>query len=337
MALHFDDDATAHTVTDAVDWRESYYLNFADPTSGLHGVAWQGVRPNMGHGEAVFVLYDGPTPLIHSVNMAVPIPADIGAERTDLGHQSFECVEPWRRWDVHYDDGTNSAHLEWTQMTETCDWDWEELTGAKHYQGAGRIEVTAVVDGRQIAFTGFGERDRAWGPRNYGPIEFSWWTVAQFPDEVAVHAFVQFADGKYRLHGFLHADGTTRPLSEFRAAEVVYDPADGPALSSRQIFTDDEGRTVEALNERVHYLQFGTSEDGAQLEERDPGDQATGRMYLTFQKFTRVDGVEGRGMIDNNLRIGTAPTAFTAQLPNFSNLYDYGLPTIAESLSGERN
>lgn len=326
MPLNFDDDAKDHEITDAEDWRESYYCNFADPNSGLHGVAWQGVRPNMGRGEAVFVLYDGDRPLIHSVDMAVPVKQDVGPERAALGNQRFECVAPWRRWKVFFDNGTDSVSLDWTQLTETCDWDWEDLTGgSKHYQGAGRVEVRGEVGGRHIEFSGFGERDRAWGPRNYDPIEFSWWVVAQFPDEVAVHAFVQLVGGEYRLMGFLHRDGRTRPLAQYRAEDAVYDPQNGPALSATQIFVDDEGREVRTRCERVHYLSFGTAEGGAELEERDPGDQVTGRMYLTFQRFTRSDGAEGRGMIDNNLRVGNAPAAFQADPPNHSTLYPYGL------------
>jgi hypothetical protein len=329
MALAYDDDAKSHEVTDAPDWRESYYCNFADPNSGLHGVAWQGVRPNTGRGEAVFVLYDEDTPLIHAVDMAVPVPADVGAERAGLGKQRFECVEPWRRWNVHYSDGANAAKVEWTQLTQTCDWEWEDLTGgSKHYQGAGRVNVEATVAGRHLQFTGFGERDRAWGPRNYDPIEFSWWVVAQFPDEVAVHGFVQLLDGAYRLHGYLHADSRSRPLVRFRADDVVYDPPNGPAAHSRLTFVDDEGREVRVPeSRRIHHLSFGTSEGGADLQERDPGEQATGRMYLTFQRFTRDDGLVGRGMIDNNLRVGTAPREFQADLPNHSTLYDYGLTT----------
>lgn len=328
MSLHDDDDATVHEVTAAEDWRESYYCNFADPGSGLHGVAWQGVRPNMGRGEAVFVLYDGDRPLIHSVDMSIPVPRDIGPERVGLGNQRFECVEPWRRWNVHFDGGTDSVTVRWSQLSETCDWDWEDLTGgSKHFQAAGRIHVEATVGGERLEFTGFGERDRAWGPRNYDPIEFSWFVVAHFPDEVAVHGFVQLVGGEYRLMGYLHAAGRTRPLVRFRADDVVYDPADGPAASALQTFVDDEGRAVSVRSRCVHHLSFGTAEGGAELQERDPGEQAEGRMYLTFQRFTRTDGVEGSGMIDNNLQAGKAPAAFGAGVPNHSTLYEYGLRT----------
>jgi hypothetical protein len=326
MPLEFADDARHHDVTEAEDWRESYYCNFADPTSGLHGVAWQGVRPNMERGEAVFVLYDGDRPLIHSVDMGVPVDRTVGAERVHIGNQRFECVDPWRRWNVHFDDGTSSATVEWTQLTETCDWDWEDLTGgSKHFQAAGTVQVRARVAGRELEFSGYGERDRAWGPRNYDPIEFSWWVVAHFPDDVTAHGFVQLVGGEYRLMGFLHAAGRTRPLAQFTAEDAVYEPQNGPAASATMRFIDDEGRQISLLSQRVHYLSFGTSEGGAELEERDPGDQATGRMYLTFQQFTRTDGVQGRGMIDNNLRVGTAPASFAAGEPNHSTLYDYGM------------
>ncbi|MEA2166764.1 MAG: hypothetical protein QOF76_64 [Solirubrobacteraceae bacterium] len=334
--LAYEDDAASHERTASPVFRESYYCNFADPHSDLHGVAWQGVRPNAGAGEAVFVLFDGDTPLIHSLQMHEPVAADIGDERTAIGNQRFECVEPWSHWRVHYGDERATATVDWRQLSRTCDWEWDKLMegnpdfAAKHYQAAGRVTVDAVVDGRHISFEGFGERDRAWGPRNYDPIDFGWWMTIQFADAVCAHAFVQLFEGEYRLAGFLHKDGETRDLVSFEATDVVYDGEGGPAAGGRQLLTDDLGRTLDLVStDLVNQLSFGTVTDGVQLRAADPGAQARGRLYLTFQQMTRADGMVGRGMIDNNLCLGIAPTAFTAgNQPLYSRLYDYGLAGV---------
>lgn len=75
--LTYDDDALPHAKGDTKDWRESYYCNFFDQTSNVCGVFWQGVRPNAGHGEAVFLLVDGATDLVRSVDLKVPITSDV--------------------------------------------------------------------------------------------------------------------------------------------------------------------------------------------------------------------------------------------------------------------
>jgi hypothetical protein len=326
MPLSYDDDAAIHELTDNTDWRESYYLNFHDSTSDLHGVIWQGVKPNRERGEAVLCLWDDTTPLIYSIDMAVPVARDIGAERAAI-NAAFTCPEPWDRWDVDYRKAGDELHIEWTRLSETCDWEWGDLTDSKHFQAAGRVHVTGTVGGRAIDFQGYGERDRAWGPRNYDPIEFSWFVVAQWPDDVAVHAFAQRIDGDYRLMGYLHADGKTAPLTEFDASSVTYEPTDGPAKTSHLRWTDTLGRQVEADVERINTLSFGTSSGGSDLGATEPGSQAKGLMYLTTQTYLRPDGVLGKGMIDNNLHAGAAPDNFTAVQPNYSTLYDYGSTT----------
>ena len=96
------DDANAHERGPEHDWRESYYCNFCDPHSDLCGVAWQGARPNAGHGEAVFVLCDGASNLIRSVDPHVPIAPSADPARK-IGSQEFVCVESWRRWDVRFE------------------------------------------------------------------------------------------------------------------------------------------------------------------------------------------------------------------------------------------
>lgn len=327
--LTFDDDENVHEVTDSIDWRESYYVNFFDTESDLNGLAWQGVRPNAGVGEAAFVLYDGDKPLIRSVSFHIPVAKDIGPERAALGNQEFVCVEPWKNWQIRFDDGTDRAVVDWKQLSGNCDWDWEG-TNSKHFQTAGRVDVEAVVDGRTIRFSGFGERDRAWGPRNYSGTTFTWWQTVQFPDAVAAHVFTSKVPGgshdNHRLMGYLHQDGETFPLASFTASEVVYgDHAGGPPVGGKLELVDTKGRALSiAKIEPLHQLNFVS--DGAQVEDREPepGENVT-LMHFTFDRFVRSDGSVGRGMIDCPREPGERPERFRAVEPCYSHLHNYGL------------
>lgn len=320
-----DDDALPHAKTQGRDWRESYYCNFFDQSSDLCGVFWQGTRPNAGHGESVFLLCDGASDLIRSVDFKVPVTADVPEERRRNGSAEFTCIEPWKHWKVKFDREGNYFEVDWRQLSDVCDWEWEDLTQSKHFQIAGKVRGTGRVGGRKIEFTGYGERDRAWGDRNYGPLKVSFWTVAQFPDDVAAHAFALLMDdGSYRLHGYLHQDGTTRGLARFEA-ETAYGGLMGPPESGRLRFVDDIGRSLDISSyQRKNHLAIGAApKDGAQLGI--DVSQSQSLMFLTLQRFKRADGVDGNGMIDFNCWKGNQPALIRAEAPPlYSTLYSYG-------------
>ncbi|MEA2166769.1 MAG: hypothetical protein QOF76_69 [Solirubrobacteraceae bacterium] len=342
MPLHYSDDASVHEKTDAFDWRESWYCNFFDTESRFFGTAWHGVRPNQERGESVFVLFEnGQPPLIYDVDTHMKVDKDVGEERLSAGHHRFECVEPWSHWKVHYDNGTAKATVDWKQFSEVCDWEEREavvsdgkefLAAAKHYEAAGAVTVNAEVDGRKIEFAGFGERDRAWGVRNYGPLSYSWWHVAQFPDGDAMHAWAMVTpDGEMRLYGFLHRDGVSRPTVKF-TCEVEYDGEDGPPIKSSWHLIDDQGRELICTEmTMMQELAFRTEADGAALETgRAHPEQKTGLWYWTWQRCVRDDGVIGHGMVDLNLWRGENRSSFEATGP-CGALYTYGLETSSSA------
>ncbi|WP_128970197.1 DUF7065 domain-containing protein [Rhodococcus opacus] len=324
--LVYEDDASIHPVGPEPDWRESYYLNFASIDGDISGIVWQGVRPNSCRGEAVFVLYEGDTPLLHSVNMQVDVPADVGTERTRLGHQEFECVDPWRHWRVTYDDGTDRVALDWTQISDTCNWHWQDLQSSIHYQGSGRVEGVAVIKGREIPIVGYGDRDRAWGKRNYGPLKFAVNFFSQFDDESMLHAFVLLdAAGHERLHGYLHRDGVTRDLVEYDA-DFIYLEEGRPPAAARHRAKDTDGREIEISETHLrHALEYATAVDGANLEGGTSAPKGAGsRMFLASYWYLQPTGERGVGCIDMNFWNGHQQNQVRARGPLYSKLYGFG-------------
>ncbi|MEV4420150.1 hypothetical protein AB0L40_09275 [Patulibacter sp. NPDC049589] len=342
MLQHHDDDSI-HTASDAPTWRESFYCNFADTESRYYGVAWQGVRPNQEVAEAVFVLFDRETALIRSVQTQLPVAAD--TDRRAVGNQTFTCHEPWRHWSVTFDDGTSNLTVDWQQLSEVCDHDATGTPGrpvdpdtveapdeasfygaAKHFEATGRIEASGEVDGRPISFTGFGTRDRAWGPRNWGLLGFCWWQTTQFADGDAVHALLlqEKVGDDMSLFGMLHRDGRTRPAMLLEC-EIGYDGEPGPPTSARQRWVDDEGREliIESMQLLAHQ-PFAILADGQNLEPRTIETPEENAYFWTWQRFVRDDGVVGHGMIDQACWSGMQHTTFASTVPT-GKLYDYGV------------
>jgi hypothetical protein len=334
--LEYDDDDAAHVVTDAYNYRESYYCNFHDVDSDLHGVAWQGARPNMGLGEAIFLLYDGETKLIHSVDVEIPVAKDVGKERRNLGRQRFECLEPWNHWRLHFEDTDSDTKLtvDWQRLTKVCDWHpiGHNADGGRHLQAGGRTTVQGEVAGRKISFSGFGERDRGWGPRNYDPIDLVWFLTVQFPDGTCAHGGIESVDGVDRPRGYIHMDGETRDLVVFEGTDIDYSPSPGPASTAVQRLVDDLGRELVIATQKrwPDYLTFGTPTDGAQLVEGPQDPSKSNLFYLTFWDFTRADGMVGKGMMDFNMRRGAEPRSFAGAGGLASTLYDFGLTAASE-------
>lgn len=328
MALHHDDDLAAHEKSAAPAWRESYYCNFFDHDSDLHGLAWLGVRPNDGRGEVLLGLFDGDETLLRHIDFNVPVSPDVGEERRRLGPLAFEPVEPWSNWKVRFDDGSSTVEVDWEQISAICDWDWEDITNSKHYQAFGRVNVTARVGDRAIDFSGFGERDRAWGERDYGFWTFVWWLIVHFRDGTGAHVFLmRDQDGNDRLHGYLHRDGVSHGVARYEA-QVEYTPNGGPPERARHVIVDEAGRElVLTAMQRMHYFSF--SADGPQVEDRPPEDMERGRMFWTFHRFVREDGMVGRGMIDYVFWSGNQPTEIESAGQAYSTMYDHGLTATA--------
>lgn len=326
MRLVEGDDLAAHEKTDAPAWRESYYCNFFDHNGRMHGLAWLGVRPNDEHGEVLFAIFDGQDTLLRHIDFKVPVSRGVGEERRKLGPLEFEPIEPWSHWVVRFDDGDSNLEIDWQQFTAMCDWEFEDITNSKHYQGAGRITAKGNIAGREINFSGTGERDRAWGERDYGFWTFVWWLVVQFEDETAAHVFLmRDEEGNDRIHGYLHKDGRTENVASYDA-DVKYTPNGGPPEEASHRIVDEVGRElVLTETNRMHYFSF--SADGPQVEDRPPEDEMErGRMFWTFHHFVREDGMEGRGMIDYVFWSGNQPEEIRTQGPAHSSIYDFGLP-----------
>jgi hypothetical protein len=324
MPLDRSDDLATHEKTAARAWRESYYCNFFDFESGLHGCAWGGVRPNSGRGESLFALFDGAEALVRHVDFEVPVAADVGEERRQVGPLRFTPVEAWNHWQVGFDDGEAKVEIDWRQFSEICDWDWEDLTSSKHFQAAGKVHVRGRIGDREIDFEGSGERDRAWGERDHEEWTFVWWFVVQFDDRTAAHVMLmRDPEGVDRLYGYLHQDGVSAGIATYDA-KIEYGPDQGPPIAGTHRFVDVSGREL-VLTEMHPLHEFSFSADGDFVEDRPPEGDDHGRMFWTFHRFVRADGKVGRGMIDYVFWTGNQPTEISCKGPAQSTMYRYGL------------
>ncbi len=287
MPLTIGDEGIHHIDVSNPGWRENWYFNFFDHRTSVHGIASVGVRPNIRRGETVFAVFEGHRALHVFNKFDIDIPPDIGTERQHYGPLAVESIQPFKEWVIRFDDGMCRAEMTWKAISPPYDYDWTEFEkDARHYQHAGLIDGSIVIKDRTIRLQGFGERDHAWGPREYGLWDQTYWVTGQFSKELCFHACNLSAKGKDYLLGFLHKDGETSNLTAL-AIDAIYGYPGGPVLSCLLRMQDEDGRTLEVRSELMNVLYMLAAQAGMESH-----------YFVCLSKFTCGDLV-GYGTVDH--------------------------------------
>ena len=266
-------DERMHPVGAERAWSESYYFNFVDPKSRIAMFTRMGFRPGDGWADGLHVVYLGGDRVAFTYGRR-DIVSDLSAYNDDLraGNLSLACVVPFRNWEIRYDgpaqDVADAAILMerrksrpdgWYQpATLTMHMDFNALS-EPHYAAAGargHFEQTGEVRGeirlegpRGIEVfhpSGFGVRDKSWGPRDWGagrsadnardrtsgpapatsagPQPFvNWFSMNFGPDLAMGGACLRHSDGAMRGSGWICRDGVMGDLDEL-VMESEYRP-----------------------------------------------------------------------------------------------------------------
>ena len=256
-------DERMHPVGDAPAWSESYYFNFVDPDSQIAMFTRMGFRPGSGWADGLHAVYLGGDRVAFTYGRR-DIGTDLGVYDDDLaaGQLRLTCVEPFQHWRVGYDgpaqDIADAAVLLERSKQRPDGWfrpadlsmevDFRGVS-APHYAvqasdtsagGRGHFEQTGTVSGEirigeeSYTVSGFGVRDKSWGPRDWGagsggagrssgpapstpssPAPFVNWFSMNFGADMALGgACGRGADRAMRGAGWLYRDGVTQDLVE---------------------------------------------------------------------------------------------------------------------------
>lgn len=266
----------AYHVCDSPDplWRESHYFNFYDPQHQIGGITTIGRKPNVGHSEAVLVLYlpDGSL-LVYKQEVPVTGMSAAGALR-------YEMTEPLTDWWLTF-AGTCLRVMEprklasrWTQFKALfrrqrvrLDLRWQGLNpvfdygdyavlppdnrvAARHYEQAGHYTGFIELDGERLEMDALGERDHSWGIRDWHAPDEWRWIVAQFGPDLAVNGARLVISGATGELGFVWRDDRNHVVRRLDL-ETEYE-ADG--VTQRRVtarFHEDGGRVTEMTAEVI--------------------------------------------------------------------------------------
>ena len=244
-------DERMHVVGTEAAWSESYYFNFVDPTSKLAMFTRMGFRPGDRWADGLHVVYLGADRVAFTYGRREIAP-DLSRYDGDLtvGGLRLECVEPFAHWRVSYDgpaqdiadaaillerskarpDGWfRHAHLVMKVDFRDCAPPHYAGQGPRgHFEQTGRVSGNIAIDGATHAVSGFGVRDKSWGPRDWGaggggsvrtearatgPAPFVNWFSMNFGTALALGgSCFRTADGTMRGAGWIQRDGRTEDL-----------------------------------------------------------------------------------------------------------------------------
>ena len=280
-------DELFHPVGDHDAWSESYYFNFVDPATGLGAFTRMGFRPNDGWADALHSVYlpDGRVAFTYGrrTDLTPAVVETLGPIDPAVGNLTLRRGEAFRRWDIVYsgdsqlmDDPTvmlaatkdrpegwsTSAQLEMEVTFEATTDPHYAVGGTQgHFEQTGRVAGTVRVGDEEWSVSGFGVRDKSWGPRTWqgpsgsaakasGPAAvetgcFLNWFSMNFGADLALGgACGRTADGTFRGKGWIQRGDVTLDLDEV-VMTTVFDPTNPLLHRTVQLrCVDSTGETI---------------------------------------------------------------------------------------------
>lgn len=246
-------DEYTHTPEAAKNYNESMYFNMYDPKQRIGGWFRIGNRPNENYAEMSCCLYlpDGKVAFIFKR-------AEIGGnDAMDAGGMRIDVIEPFKRLKVTFEgdaclladpfqmanpkkafsenpmvpvrmslDYTGVSPMDGGEIVNedgsrlALDPEKSFLRGhyEQHMAASGRIEV----NGQGWDVSGFGVRDKSWGPRHWQAISWYKWLPMNFGPDFGMVVTVSGTPDGHRASGMVFEHGRYWPIEDARI-EAVFD------------------------------------------------------------------------------------------------------------------
>jgi hypothetical protein len=255
MSELLDIDDYLHEASNHERWRESFYFNFVDLEAGVCGFSTIGILPNEAKREFVFALFVDDNPEFYFTEPKGPIPTDISTVLSD-DTLSYKLVKPFQDWRIEFNGPRLTAEIQWQQRFPAYDFGPGSGTSwGRHLEQSGYINGSIFYpDGRRRRFSGFGQRDKSWGVRDWHIDE--WFALhAQFK-EFMIGLRCDTIDGQKHLSGCVSSAEGNIPLVDIEV-ETKFEDRDirKPVRAVTQV-TDAKGRVYTLRSRLVNPVTF---------------------------------------------------------------------------------
>lgn len=293
-----DADEGMHPSTGEPHWSESWYFDAISDDGSIGLYVRVGRVPERGASlYTAAIVRPGREPVL-IVDRAAPLPTDENQTIRTADLLSFqECVEPLRRFRVFLEgagrryeddhgplsDGTSETvdvRLDLVWDTDGRPYQWRFTP---RYEIPCRVVGTVRIGSEEFTFTGPGQRDHSWGPRDWWGHEWMWCAL-HLDDGTRIHA-VAITELPGMIIGYSQRDGD---LVELGTGSSSHEADDHGLVGTTVLVLDDVGTRLE-----VEPVAFGAL-------RMDADD---GRVSFFPRAMARVrtdDGRDGVGWIEWN-------------------------------------
>jgi hypothetical protein len=281
-------------------WRESYYLDFYDPETGLSGFTSIGFRHNKGYmGSTTGLVWSGNTYLRKDYSRPTE------QNKIIVEGLTYTPEIPLEGWNVNYSSPMNEFDLETEAMdinphefpvddkplyAVTIDLKFEGLhppvdyhrdaserdqkiispVYSRHYEQACSVSGSVEIGDETIKIDGFGQRDHSWGIRDWrGPDAWTW--IGAVFDGKAAASFIEITtDGKSTLDGYLYLNGLTLHVNNM-LLNIEYRDDNHTQERLHCTISDSKGRELQLVGEPETIIPIDFEyEDGIGRLRRGP-------------------------------------------------------------------
>ena len=294
-------DEYPHPPGEAKNYNESMYFNVIDPGTQLGGWFRIGNRPNEGYAEVSICLYL-PDGRVGFMFQRAPIS---GNTQMNAGGLRVDVLEPFKRLKLSY-SGNILVLAQPKQMADpktafrnnplqSCEivldyegvspmyggeavntdgsalaLDPEKSFARAHYEQHCAATGEFVVGSERYALSGYGLRDKSWGPRYWQAIDWYRWCPMNFGRDFGMMlSVIGNGEGDVREGGMVFSDGAYDLISTCRI-ESEWDPDDCQTALRASVKTHG-GKSYEVTGRVLSLIPLRnrrTAADGTELITR---------------------------------------------------------------------
>lgn len=263
-------DELLHQPDSRQKWRESYYFNWADAENNVSGFTTIGILPNEKRREFVFLLFiDDETEVHYQEPPLEKYVEDINEMLTD-NSLTYQLVSPFQTWKILYTSPKLEFNLTFETRFPTHDFGRDSSASWHgHFEASGKVNGhIAFEDGTKRNISGYGQRDKSWGYRDWHQFDKWYATHIQFEDWSC--GFRKDHQGnQIDLSGSIATKSGNTPLSKVEIETVNDTDQFQTPLTSTYHITDINGNTYTVKSKRLGkntYLRFARDFPGGYTE-----------------------------------------------------------------------
>jgi hypothetical protein len=313
-----DADEGLHEPGDQINWNESRYVDFWDPTRRIGGWFRIGARPNAHYAEMSACVFLPDSRVAFAFDRA-----EMNGNALTAGGQAWEVVEPWRTNRVRFDGAMSIFDDPWVltnpkkafasspqceaEVALTCtvagldatmgqDQDQHRmifLPGQAdfHYQHMAHVTGTIRLGDETFEVDGRGAKDHSWGPRNWHAKIYLRWLICCIDDDNGFMLTRAVGPTAQTRSGFVLTDGRFSVVDGF---DMTNHYAGGPnyELLQTEVVVRSDGLEWSATGVPQQYLPLRHRQRNA------AGVEATLRIVKQPTDWRFADGRTATGHLE---------------------------------------